>query len=138
MGFIRNALRATAALIEHRIEKWGDPLGETTMLDAMRRARDRAAELAIENARLHDEIETLTKRLNEIRDIIDVHKTTLFSDEVTALKWVVFDKTDATANELDGFVNSLRNLLARSNNCGMTYEELQTRIHNIILGREAE
>lgn len=130
MGLIRKAIRTAFLLAEDAIDRIGDPRISTNMLEA----RNRASELALENARLEADNARLTEELNSLRDDFEFNGPTLFSDEVDALRKGVKALEHFTDDyDLDA-ANALSGLLQRSDHMGITQKELMRRAHDAING----
>ncbi len=135
LGLLRKLGKAAIVLVEDSIERFGDPDGRRVMGDALKRARDRAAELALENAELHDRLEDMNRKLDELQDKLQFNGPTLYSDEVDAIRSAdgLMDQ-DHVASWTRKHRNALQNLLNRSDKCPFTAAELQKTVHGIITG----
>lgn len=135
-SLIKKAVLACVALLEDAVERLGDPNGSEVMLEALRKARDRGAELALENARLEDEVERLTRSLDELQDKYAFNGPTLYRDEVAALKCSVayLNEYRREAPSTPQYVSAIERLLTRSDHCPITADDLQKQVNDIITG----
>jgi uncharacterized protein YukE len=133
-SLLRKLIQAGVVLAEDFIERIGDPDGSRVMKDALRKARDRAAELAVENARLHDRLEEMNRQLNDLQDRFAFNGPTLYSDEVGALKDAIRALCDFDDNHNPKAAKAIGALLDRSDHCPFTSVDLQKQIHGIISG----
>ena len=132
MGRIRKALARGISLLEETVTRIGDPYSGTALLETLRKSRDRGAELALENAQLHDEIETMRKRMNDLID--NGPAPTLYNDEVAALKVAI----DVMEHESVGNPAVLDRLLVRANHSRLTERQWEESMHAVVMGRTFE
>lgn len=129
MGVISNAVRSAFTIAGDVIERWGDKYRDTTTMEALRRSSARGAELALENATLHERAETLAKQLNDLQDRYRFNGPTLYSDEVDAIECA--RDFSATGHHRD----ALQALLTRSDKLGITASQLDVHVNDIIMGK---
>ncbi len=130
MGVIRKLLNAGMLIVEDALDGYLDRDGRQTMDDAFRRTRERAGELALENAGLHDRIETMTVQLNELMSRIQTDAPVLYRDEVQAIGFAM-EGCDA------GTRATLQTLLNRSPHSPLTSYELSRWAMGVINGEIA-
>ena len=134
LGFLKKAVQAGALLLEDKLERLLDPAGDGVMRQALRKARDYGAELALSNVRLleendelHEEIASLQKHLAEHQEDLDFSAPHLYSDEVTAIKWASKGCDPETRGALD-------RLLLRFKHLNVTEQQLRASLHKAIHG----
>ncbi len=120
----KDILNVSVTLASDAIEGWA--LNETreSLLERLRSAAERGAELALENARLEDEVDAL--RFNG---------PTLYRDEVEALRSArsLMDQ-DHVAAYTKKHRESIGSLLERCDHMPMTSDELGEQVKGIING----
>jgi len=133
-SFLNKLIHGVLVTIEDAIERFGDPSTRQIMYEAMIKARDRASELAIENAALEDRVDALTARLNDV----DESGGALFKDEVDAINAVIELPGDYDRDVLkciDPKVRAvLTNLLKRTVHVSMTEKEWRQHLSDAIYG----
>lgn len=75
---LKKSILAFFVIAEDAIDNWSDQDGDRIMREALTRARDRASYLALENARLQDEV-----------DFLKSEKPILYKDESAVLGFVI-------------------------------------------------
>jgi len=131
MGLLRKAFNVVVLLAEDAVDRLGDPrLGQNLI-----EARNRASELALENARLEADNEHLLTKLNSLRDEFQFNGPTLYSDEVKAIKQAegLLRMSSYKGTHEAAFVLSA--LLQRSDHMDITQEELMKLAHDAVNGK---
>ena len=116
---MEDALSLGVTLVSDVIDSWATGETREAILQKLREAVQRSSELALEKARLEEEVDSL--RFNG---------PSLYRDEVEALRWTINWRADEK-----GYLEVLRGLLNRCDHLPMTAQELNKQMDDALSGR---
>lgn len=126
LQLIENAFTLGVTLASDAIDSWSTQETRGHLLQRLREAVQRASELALENAKLKDDI-----------DAMRFNGPSLYCDEVAALhcgaSYLAEYRKDSPTTQ--AYVNAIMSLLNRCDHLPMTAQELADQIDDITSGR---
>ena len=130
MALIRKIIKTAVVLLEDAIDRFGD----TSISEALDGAKQRGAELALENARLEADNGRLTEQLNRLNDQLGGNGPILYSDEIEALEAALPSIEFTLSHRGIHHQEAILNLLQRADHINLTADEMSRYVLDAVNG----